>query len=572
MPYELEKSGTRYYVVNKVTGERHSTKPMPKARAVRQMRALYAAESKDTAKEFTVMKQADGRYRWVLFSSNAFRDRVGEIVSQKALEGDVELTDKLGDYGPLRWWHVGGYEFTDAKDYTTYRATPGLDIGDCDFRMVSGKMLIESGTFRDDALAEALEPVASKFQASIYFAHPNVEPDEDGVFTHIKSLERSLLPKGKACNRFTKFLVEKENDDMATLKEKIEAFVGLLKDKDLADSILNQANIVEKEAETLGIASKEIPEAPAPEPPAVPEDLIAGFEAMTTDKAFKASTDPGDYLVVEKGEEGKADTLHLQVKVDGKPDHRLMAGAHAALTSNHRGKPYAGPDKDKALTKLKALYKEEEMDWPEDKPKEKEFSFGDITTALYEALHEAFGNPNGGSPYGVQEVFPGWFIYQNWDTGDMWRDTYAIDEDGCATLGGSPIKVVRHTVYLPDEESISATSLAPIITGMKEIRDMLATSVTLKDDTIAAVKEAQDATTKRIADLEALLSTTQKEIDELKGGAPRGVKELQAARASQSESTKVSDGSKLTPKEADGGLAHIDPAFLNFATTGGNSQ
>jgi hypothetical protein len=40
MPYELEKSGSKYYVVNKVTGKRHSGKPLSQSRAKRQMRAL----------------------------------------------------------------------------------------------------------------------------------------------------------------------------------------------------------------------------------------------------------------------------------------------------------------------------------------------------------------------------------------------------------------------------------------------------------------------------------------------------------------------------------------------------
>lgn len=43
MPYELEPSpvGRGYFVATKGTGRRHSKKPLPKARAIRQMRALY---------------------------------------------------------------------------------------------------------------------------------------------------------------------------------------------------------------------------------------------------------------------------------------------------------------------------------------------------------------------------------------------------------------------------------------------------------------------------------------------------------------------------------------------------
>jgi hypothetical protein len=44
MPYALRKSGRGYYVVNKETGRRFSSKPLPKNRAAAQMRALYAVE------------------------------------------------------------------------------------------------------------------------------------------------------------------------------------------------------------------------------------------------------------------------------------------------------------------------------------------------------------------------------------------------------------------------------------------------------------------------------------------------------------------------------------------------
>ena len=44
MPWTLEKSGAGYYVVTKGTGRKHSKKPLPKERALAQMRALYANE------------------------------------------------------------------------------------------------------------------------------------------------------------------------------------------------------------------------------------------------------------------------------------------------------------------------------------------------------------------------------------------------------------------------------------------------------------------------------------------------------------------------------------------------
>jgi len=72
-----------------------------------------------------------------------------------------------------------------------------------------------------------------------------------------------------------------------------------------------------------------------------------------------------DFLVVEDPE--KPSTFHLQVKRNGTPDHGLMGGAKAALTSpgGHRGNKYEGPNKAAAIRKLKALYKAEDMEWGE---------------------------------------------------------------------------------------------------------------------------------------------------------------------------------------------------------------
>jgi hypothetical protein len=59
------------------------------------------------------------------------------------------------------------------------------------------------------------------------------------------------------------------------------------------------------------------------------------------------------------------DGKHLPVSgEDGKADHRLMGAAWAALHGGYRGSKYEGPGKEKALAKLKALYKSEGMETP----------------------------------------------------------------------------------------------------------------------------------------------------------------------------------------------------------------
>jgi hypothetical protein len=69
------------------------------------------------------------------------------------------------------------------------------------------------------------------------------------------------------------------------------------------------------------------------------------------------------YLVVEDAE--KPTTWHLRVRgADGKPDHRLMGAAWAALHGGFRGNKYEGPGKEMAIAKLRALYRSEGMELP----------------------------------------------------------------------------------------------------------------------------------------------------------------------------------------------------------------
>ena len=69
------------------------------------------------------------------------------------------------------------------------------------------------------------------------------------------------------------------------------------------------------------------------------------------------------FLVVGDAEE--VGTWALPVKdAAGNADHRRMGGAWAALHGGYRGKKYEGPGKAGAITKLKALYKAEDMPIP----------------------------------------------------------------------------------------------------------------------------------------------------------------------------------------------------------------
>jgi hypothetical protein len=278
-----------------------------------------------------VMKEASGKLRWVLLSSNAFQDSDREIISQQALEDDVARTDKAAaPYGPLRWWHVG------APDPIALSAGSGADIGDCDYRAMSGRDLIESGTFRSEQIGAAVKERADTLAGSIGFFHPRDEPDNEGVYRNIVQFERSLLPRGKASNTLTALTV-KGDQDMATSKEKQDALAALLGDQTLAESVIKQAEATEKAADDRGLKYKEEkpaePEAPAPEVTTkAPTGEVTAVPAHGESgllKAFGLSADDDEATCKEKI--GKVLNAMLDAKMSASA--KEAAEKEAGLTS-----------------------------------------------------------------------------------------------------------------------------------------------------------------------------------------------------------------------------------------------
>jgi len=197
--------------------------------------AMLPKDWMDSEKSFAVFKVAAGRYRWVMRSSSAFEDKDREIVSTKALDSAVAYGDQAQERGPLRFWHM-----------------PGVDIGECDFQMLHGRMLIESGTFKDSDIAERVAEKAHLFGGSIGFNHPQSEPDAGGVFHNIRIFERSLVPIGRASNRFTAMTTVRSDTMSKEKREALKALVG----EEKADQILAEAFASQKAAEAQGFTYK----------------------------------------------------------------------------------------------------------------------------------------------------------------------------------------------------------------------------------------------------------------------------------------------------------------------------
>ena len=217
------------------------THPSLKERILAAVASLFEPEQSssgfDAGSVGTVFKQADGRYRWVTFSSNAFEDGDREIVSTKALADDVAHSDASGDYGPLLFWHM-----------------PQAELGACDYRALHDRMLIESGTFHIEAVGKAIKEAALRLKTSLGFYYPFTEPDGDKVFHTIRTFERSLLPAGKAANQLTALTVTRKESSMD--EKKLIALKDLLGD-DLAMQVVTQADKQQKGAKDAGVRFKE---------------------------------------------------------------------------------------------------------------------------------------------------------------------------------------------------------------------------------------------------------------------------------------------------------------------------
>lgn len=212
--------------------------------------SAWAPPATDSTTSFAVFKDAAGAWRWVSRTTTAFEDRDEEVISTKALEADCLRADADHLYGPLRWWHVGRPDPLN----TEAPWGPGIDLGQCDFNAVSGRTLIESGTFKDASIALAVAAKASDLELSPGFFHAIGEPDASGVFHHIRRFERSLVPKwaGRASNPYTGLVVEKTMD-----QNKIDALKTLGVPEATVKELIANVERTEKEADASNVRYKE---------------------------------------------------------------------------------------------------------------------------------------------------------------------------------------------------------------------------------------------------------------------------------------------------------------------------
>lgn len=200
-------------------------------------------ESAGISTGFRMMEDNQGNLRWLSFSSNAFEDKYKQLFSTKALEEAVEYADKTGERGPLLLFHQWPAR-----------------IGTCDFQAVSGRFVVESGTFDDTlygqkAVKYFLDHQEEPFQTSIGFAYRDGD-EADGVYDWTRIRERSVLPQGKAANQWTDFRLAGDERMRTDAKAFLDGVLGT----DEADKIVAEAATRTKSLEEEGIRHRAAPE------------------------------------------------------------------------------------------------------------------------------------------------------------------------------------------------------------------------------------------------------------------------------------------------------------------------
>ena len=222
---------------------------------------------------FTLFKDADGSWRFVVSATNKFEDKEGEIFSEAAHREFVSYVEDTKEFPEAWLWH-----------------TPGSRVGQADFIDYVDGFLLLSGTFDKgmEAVAEKLYDDRANIGISHGYKYLNdgsKQARTEGVYPFYRMFEVTFLPLERESNPWTLFSLEKE-EFMGLREDKKQWLIGKLGEERVS-SIEGALGALGKELEEGGIRFKDLvsdeappepvvpagdtPEGGAPEVPAIPE-------------------------------------------------------------------------------------------------------------------------------------------------------------------------------------------------------------------------------------------------------------------------------------------------------------
>lgn len=220
------------------------------SKAIQTVKNLFQKKTPDISAPLFTIKDGS-RYRWVSVSSTAFKDREDDIISREAYQKDVQPREGE-DYGPLLFWHLP------------------IELGRCDFRMVDGVCMVESGLWDDGPMGTAARKELAKdphtWGISLGFLYDSSTAEKNiviegqtvrNLIRDIKTVERSVLPVDQAAALFTMIASEEEGEHQMDQKKK-EALHRLLGSDELVGTVEQHLDSINAKALSGDILFKDV--------------------------------------------------------------------------------------------------------------------------------------------------------------------------------------------------------------------------------------------------------------------------------------------------------------------------
>lgn len=235
---------------------------------------------------FKTFTAKDGKTWLLIWTTNAFKDRDGEIFTTKSIEEYVERHAQDEKKGEMWFWHIPGSKFADVL-----------------WQGMSGRFLVEAGPFDDTYIGGAFKD----FFLDHGEKHPAIAPlgwgtshgymyrpkdREDKVYDWFEKKESSVLPRSEASNLYNpKMEVIRVNEDQINA---LKAIGG----DELAQAVIATGETLTKELEP-DVAHKATEKVePEPETDKQPEPA-SGEVKETEPEAEKAGPEPKPETEVE---------------------------------------------------------------------------------------------------------------------------------------------------------------------------------------------------------------------------------------------------------------------------------
>ena len=197
------------------------------------------------ARPFSIIRQADGKFRWFAIAETAVLLRVGEIDSTELFDDFIVNAEENG-YPVLRFFHDDRMEF-----------------GDADWMAREDKCLLMSGTFRDHPLSDALIESVNRgdtWGTSVGFMSldkPEMWEVSAGVTVPVNKRgicrELSVLPENRAASWFTNISTE-----VTRMRPEVsEAIVRLFGDKEKAEAYMNVVDETNRQIYESALVTRE---------------------------------------------------------------------------------------------------------------------------------------------------------------------------------------------------------------------------------------------------------------------------------------------------------------------------